>query len=120
MIPLCCRSTNRKAQALFFPCNEAGDPRPLFFGHFDTRTGAKVDCVSYARIARALCAPAAEILFLSDDRRELAAARAAGLQVAQVVKETTQLDAEFRGVADFAELELTPLDPVASVAASRA
>ena len=107
-------SGSLKAQELFFRHNEAGDLRPLFSGHFDTGIGAKVEPDSYARIARSIGAPAADILFLSDDIRELAAARAAGLQVAQVVREAASPDARFPAISDFSTLDLTPLARAAS------
>jgi enolase-phosphatase E1 len=102
-------SGSLKAQDLFFRHNEAGDLRPLFSGHFDTAIGAKVEPSSYARIARSIGARTGEILFLSDNADELAAARAAGLQVVQVVKEATPPDARFAAFSDFSGLDLAPL-----------
>ncbi len=107
------------AQDLFFQHNEAGDLRPLFSGHFDTAIGPKVEPSSYARIARSIGAPAGDILFLSDDARELAAARAAGLQVVQMVREVTQPDAHFAGISDFSALDLAPLARSLSVGVAR-
>jgi len=101
-------SGSLKAQDLFFRFNEAGDLRPLFSGHFDTGVGAKIEPGSYARIAASIGAPVNDILFLSDDARELAAASEAGWRVAQVVKEATLPDVRFPALSDFPELALTP------------
>jgi len=107
-------SGSLKAQDLFFRHSEAGDLRGLFSGHFDTAIGSKAKPSSYARIARSIGAPAAQVLFLSDDPRELAAARAARLQVAQVVKEGAAPDARFPAFSDFSTLDLAPLASAAS------
>lgn len=112
-------SGSLKAQELIFRFNEAGDLRSLFAGHFDTGVGAKIDSASYARVARAIGLPSQDILFLSDDARELTAARAAGLAAAQVVKETTKPDPRFPTLTDFADLQLISRVSVASAAASR-
>ncbi|MDC3957014.1 acireductone synthase [Polyangium jinanense] len=67
------------AQRLLFGHTIEGDLSGLFDGWFDTTTGKKADPASYARIAAALDAPPHEVLFLSDVKAELDAARAAGL-----------------------------------------
>jgi enolase-phosphatase E1 len=51
----------------------------LFSGYFDTRIGGKKEAGSYSVIARQLRLEPGDILFLSDVREELDAARAAGL-----------------------------------------
>jgi enolase-phosphatase E1 len=101
-------SGSLKAQELFFRYNEAGDLRSPFAGHFNTAVGAKIDAASYARLAQAIGAPAQEILFLSDNIRELAAARDAGFQIAQVVKEQNRPDASSQILMDFDASELAP------------
>lgn len=68
-----------QAQELFFRYSDRGDLRPLFSGHFDTRVGAKNVAASYRAIARILATPPSEMLFLSDAREELDAARRAGM-----------------------------------------
>ena len=75
------------AQKLLFGHTEAGDLTPLFSGYFDTTTGAKQDADSYRRIVAAIGLPAGEILFLSDIEAELDAAREAGMQTRQLVRE---------------------------------
>ena len=67
------------AQRRLFESTPAGDLTPLFTAFFDTAVGQKVSASSYAQIAEALGRSQAEILFVSDITRELAAARAAGL-----------------------------------------
>lgn len=75
-----------QAQKLFFAFSECGDMTPLFSGYFDTTSGAKQDPESYRRIAAAIGLPAGEILFLSDIKGELDAAREAGLQTFWLVR----------------------------------
>lgn len=70
------------AQKLVFGHTAWGDLTPLFSGYFDTTTGPKVESPSYARIARELELPPAQVLFLSDSVAELDAARSAGLRTA--------------------------------------
>jgi len=74
------------AQRLIFGHSPCGDLTPLFDGFFDTATGAKTDPASYRAIAAALALPPHAILFLSDNRRELDAARAAGLRTVWLVR----------------------------------
>lgn len=75
------------AQKLLFGHTAAGDLTPLFSGYFDTTTGAKQDADSYRRIVAAIGLPAGQILFLSDIEAELDAAREAGMQTCQLVRE---------------------------------
>lgn len=93
-------------QIEFFRHNVGGDLTGLFSGHWDTGIGAKTEAVSYARIVEQIGLPAAEILFLSDNPKELDAARRAGLAVAQAVREKTTVDGRFPVVFDFSELEV--------------
>jgi enolase-phosphatase E1 len=73
-------SGSAHAQRLIFGHTPFGDLTPLFTGFFDTRVGGKRESASYAAIVRELGLQAAEVLFLSDVREELDAARAAGLR----------------------------------------
>ncbi len=75
------------AQELLFGHSPVGDLRPLFDGHFDTRTGPKREAPSYTAIASEIGLPPEEILFLSDIREELEAARAAGMRTAWLVRD---------------------------------
>lgn len=75
------------AQKLLFAHTAFGDLTPLFDGYFDTRSGAKTEAESYRRIAAEIGTPAVEILFLSDIVQELDAARDAGMQTCQLVRD---------------------------------
>lgn len=76
-----------QAQQLLFGHTGHGDLRGLFSGWFDTRTGPKRERGAYEAIAKAAGLPAGELLFLSDVREELDAARAAGMQTVWLVRE---------------------------------
>ena len=58
---------------------------------FDTGVGPKIEPGSYRRIAAALGVPETDVLFVSDVTAELAAARAAGLQVALMMRPGNRL-----------------------------
>lgn len=68
-----------KAQKLLYRHSNAGDLSPLFSHWFDTTTGAKSDPTSYRGIATAMGLEPGAILFVSDARAELEAARSAGM-----------------------------------------
>lgn len=76
-----------KAQQLLFGHTEYGDLTPLFAGYFDTTVGGKREADAYKRIAGAIGLPPTEILFLSDIREELDAARAAGMGTYWLVRD---------------------------------
>lgn len=67
------------AQKLLFGHSDAGDLTPLVAGYFDTTTGPKREAAAYAKIAASIGLDPHEIVFLSDTREEIAAARAAGM-----------------------------------------
>ena len=75
------------AQKLLFGYSEFGDLTPLFSGYFDTTIGNKREAEAYRRIAAAIGTAPGSILFLSDIREELDAARAAGMRTAWLVRE---------------------------------
>jgi enolase-phosphatase E1 len=79
-----------KAQQLLFSHSDAGDLTPLFKGYFDTRIGQKREVESYKAIIDHIGLPADEILFLSDSIEELDAARDAGMQTIQLVRDNTE------------------------------
>jgi enolase-phosphatase E1 len=78
------------AQRLLFAHSTAGDLTPFVQWHFDTSVGSKMEPASYQRIARAIPATPAGILFISDVASELDAARAAGLQTILCVRSATE------------------------------
>ena len=75
------------AQQLIYGHTIAGDLTPLLSGYFDTRIGHKRETRSYQRIAEAIGAAPRRILFLSDVREELDAARNAGWQTVWLVRD---------------------------------
>jgi enolase-phosphatase E1 len=75
------------AQQLIYGHTVAGDLTRLLSGYFDTRTGHKREVGSYRRIAEAIGASPQRILFLSDVREELDAARKAGWRTIWLVRE---------------------------------
>ncbi|BCP55998.1 enolase-phosphatase E1 [Kaistia sp. 32K] len=68
------------AQKLIFGFTHSGDLTPLFSGYFDTAIGSKLEASSYTAIASEIGLAPEEILFLSDNTRELDAAREAGMK----------------------------------------
>ncbi|MGD8583210.1 MAG: acireductone synthase [Gammaproteobacteria bacterium] len=75
------------AQQLLFGHSDAGNLLPLFKGYFDTGIGHKRDVNSYLAIAESTGLPAEQILFLSDTVEELDAARDAGMQTIQLLRD---------------------------------
>ena len=96
-----------QAQKLLFAHTEYGDLTPLFSGYFDTTIGNKREAGSYRKIAGAIGTAPGDILFLSDIREELDAARAAGMQVTWLVRDgVTDPGATHRQVRNFDEIRL--------------
>jgi enolase-phosphatase E1 len=98
------------AQRLWFSRTDHGDLLGYLAGHFDTVTGGpKQDPASYRRIAAAIGRPAGSLLFLSDSRAELDAARAAGWQTTGVRRpaDGSPEVGSHRAVRDFTELDPT-------------
>lgn len=75
-----------QAQKLLFAHTRHGDLTTLFSGFFDTRTGPKREPQAYRAIADAAVLAPTQMLFLSDTREELDAARAAGMHTAWLVR----------------------------------
>jgi len=95
------------AQRLIYGHTVAGDLTPLLSGYFDTCIGHKREVGSYQRIAEAIGAPPRRILFLSDVREELDAAREAGWQTVWLVREGLPgLAAAHRRVTRFDQIPL--------------
>ncbi len=95
-----------QAQKLIYGHSGAGDLTPLFSGYFDTRIGSKRETGAYEYIARETGEPAENILFLSDIKEELDAAKAAGMQTIWLVRDAEiETGAAHRQVKDFNEIE---------------
>lgn len=75
------------AQKLLFGYSDEGDITSLFSGYFDTHVGAKRETDSYRNIAADIGLAPGELLFLSDIRQELDAAREAGWHTVQLVRD---------------------------------
>jgi enolase-phosphatase E1 len=95
------------AQKLLFTHTEYGDLTLLFSGYFDTRTGGKKEPDSYSKIAKQLGIPANQIVFLSDIKEELDAAKIAGFQTIWVTRDSTpDPQAEHQQVSSFDDIVL--------------
>lgn len=75
------------AQKMLFQNSEAGDLTVYFSNYFDTTTGGKRETETYTKIADALNFCPENILFLSDVTEELIAAKTAGFQTVQLIRE---------------------------------
>ncbi|MDX8127020.1 acireductone synthase [Methylomonas sp. OY6] len=96
-----------QAQKLLFGYSDFGDLTPLFSGYFDTHIGGKKEATSYERIAAELGLPAEQILFLSDIKDELDAARQAGFATCWLVRDQNpDSDTEHVQVSDFDGIHL--------------
>ena len=80
-------SGSEAAQKLIFGHSDAGDLTPLFSGYFDTRIGMKREAASYRTILERIALPGDAVLFLSDIGEELDAAREAGMQTCQLIRD---------------------------------
>ncbi|KAI9144979.1 enolase-phosphatase E1-like protein [Paraphysoderma sedebokerense] len=74
------------AQKLLFGYTKHGDLCKYFKGHFDTTIGSKLQPASYIDIAKKVGKEPKEILFLSDNVKELQAAKTAGYQVRLAIR----------------------------------
>lgn len=96
-----------EAQQLIFAHTEYGDLTPLFSAYFDTRIGAKREHASYRAIVELIGVPAEQVLFLSDIGEELDAARAAGLQTTQLLRDAQAQPFPAHSAArDFSEVQI--------------
>lgn len=95
-----------QAQKLIFGYSDFGDLTPLFSGYFDTAAGAKREADAYRAIGSTIGSASEEILFLSDIKEELDAARAAGMRTAWLVRDgETSADAAHPQFRDFDALD---------------
>ena len=95
------------AQKMFFAHSTEGNLLNYLKHHFDLDIGGKKERESYERIAEKLALNPKEILFLSDVKEELLAAKAAGFQVAHIIRPGTE-PSEVPGAYSFSELVLNP------------
>ena len=92
------------AQKLLFGYSDEGDITGLFSGYFDTHVGAKRETHSYRNIAEQIGLPPAQLLFLSDIRQELDAAREAGWQTVQLIRGEADHESRHRQVSRFDDI----------------
>lgn len=92
------------AQKLLFGHSTSGDLTVYFNNYFDTTTGNKRDTDTYIKISKALHLEPATILFLSDITEELVAAKNAGFQTIQLVREGNKANWD-RIAVDFTEVD---------------
>jgi len=99
------------AQKLLFKHTIYGDLTPLFSGYFDTHIGGKRDANSYRNIAEQIVCPPNRLLFLSDIKEELDAAKEAGFNTIWVCREG-ELDeqANHQQVSNFNQINLKNCD----------
>lgn len=96
-----------EAQQLIFGHTEYGDLTPLFSGYYDTQIGTKREASAYRAILQDIGLPGEQVLFLSDIGEELDAARAAGLQTTQLLRDAKAKPfAHHPAVSDFSEIKL--------------
>jgi enolase-phosphatase E1 len=95
-----------KAQQLIFEFSTEGNLRPYFSHHFDTAIGHKREIQSYLNIAKDLQLSPDQILFLSDIKEELDAARSAGMKTIQLVRQQDVIIGDHPTVKDFLDIKI--------------
>ena len=95
-----------KAQHLILEFSTEGNLRPYFSNHFDTAVGHKRETASYSNIAKLLKLDPADILFLSDIKEELDAARNAGMNTIQLVRQNDVVTGDHKTVTSFNEIKV--------------
>jgi enolase-phosphatase E1 len=97
------------AQKLLFAHTDYGDLTTLFSGFFDTLLGGKKEQGSYRKIAEIIGCPAEKLLFLSDMKEELDAARSAGFATIWLTRDSSpDPTAEHRQVSSFDQISIDP------------
>ena len=101
-------SDSVRSQQLLFGFSDFGDQTENLTGYFDIRTGDKCDPASYQRILNKIHILAGGVLFLSDTKEELDAAKAAGMQTGWLVRDVDNIDsdAEHKQFKSFSEIDL--------------
>ncbi len=92
------------AQEQLFKHTEYGNLNTWIAHNFDTEVGPKRQQASYKAIAERLELPPKEILFLSDVREELTAAKQAGMGAVQVLRQGVASAPDFQKVKDFGQV----------------
>lgn len=101
-------SGSTQAQKLIYGYSDAGDLTPLFSGYFDTRIGSKREVSAYKHIVQEIGEPAENIVFLSDIKEELDAAKGAGMQTVWLVRDgAVNPGADHKQVKDFNEINIS-------------
>ncbi|MCU4676041.1 acireductone synthase [Catenovulum sp. 2E275] len=95
-----------KAQQLIFGYSDFGDMTPLFKGYFDTQVGHKREVNSYQTILQSLPFSASEVLFLSDIKEELDAAKQAGFNTMQLVRDNKVIVGQHPQASNFTQINL--------------
>ena len=97
-----------QAQKLIYGYSDAGDLTPLFSGYFDTRIGSKREVSAYQHIVQEIGEPADNVVFLSDIKEELDAAKAAGMQTVWLARDTEiNPMADHKQVKNFNEIKFS-------------
>lgn len=93
-----------KAQHLIFEFSTEGNLRQYFSNHFDTAIGHKRELETYTKIANFLKLDPSDILFLSDIKEELDAARSAKMKTLQLVRQNDVIIGDHQTVTSFGEI----------------
>ena len=93
-----------EAQIDLFKNSSFGNLAHYFSNHFDTSIGHKREVQSYLNIAKKLGLPPSEILFLSDIKDELDAAKSTGFQTIQLLRLEKLPNAGHNQVQNFFEI----------------
>lgn len=93
-----------QAQKLIFGHSEAGDLMPYIDRYFDTEVGHKREPKSYREISERLALAPEDIVFLSDIKEELDAAREVGMKTLQLLRDPLPALGDHRTAKDFDEV----------------
>lgn len=93
-----------KAQELLFEFSVAGNIKHLFSHFFDTKVGHKRDANSYMTISQFTQIKPEDILFLSDIKEELDAARSIGFKTIQLIRKSNVIIGSHPKVNSFDEI----------------
>lgn len=94
-----------KAQHLLFEFSIKGNLKSFFSNHFDTGVGNKREVSSYRKICEELSMSPEQILFLSDIKEELDAARSAGMKTCQLVRQADVILGDHSVAKNFKEVQ---------------